>query len=198
VDAPSRLRPQVLVVVAQVPDEIGHPITRPRPVVRDGRDPSQCVIGLGHVGVHLADDRVFGALDHQGRHGGADAVAAAQRPHRLKRSWRIGQAQFGCLGEQFDHVVESAVVNGGRVEVNQIGQCQTVGGRQGHGNPLLRRMSSRHCLRVWPVCCMHTRTGDSSAMGKGSSVASVVTVGLGTSPWLDDQMVAPVFCSVEQ
>jgi hypothetical protein len=198
VDAPSRLRPQVLVVVAQVPDEIGHLITRPRPVVRDGRDPSQCVVGLGHVGVHLADDRVFGALDHQRRHGGADAVAAAQRPHRLKRARWIRQAQLGCLGEQFDHVVESAVVDGGRVQVNQIGQCQTVRGRQGHGNPLLRRMSSRHCLRVWPVCCMHTRTGDSSSVGNGSSVGSVVTVGLGTSPWLNDQMVAPVFCSVEQ
>ena len=45
---------------------------------------------------------------------------------------------------------------------------------------------------------MHTRTGDSSSVGKGSSVGSVVTVGLGTSPWLNDQMVAPVFCSVEQ
>ena len=47
---------------------------------------------------------------------------------------------------------------------------------------------------------MHTRTGDSSSMGNGSSVGSVVTVtvGLGTSPWLSDQMVAPVFCSVEQ
>jgi hypothetical protein len=99
VDAPSRFRPHVLVVIAQVPDQIGHLITRPRPVVRDGRDPSQCVAGLGHVGVHLADDRVLGALGNQGRHGGANAVAAAQRPQRLKHARGIGQAQFGCLGE---------------------------------------------------------------------------------------------------
>ena len=45
---------------------------------------------------------------------------------------------------------------------------------------------------------MHTRTGDSSAMGSGSSVGSVVTVGLGMSPWLSDQIEAPVVCSVEQ
>ncbi len=45
---------------------------------------------------------------------------------------------------------------------------------------------------------MHTRTGDSSAKGSGSSVAAVVTVGLGTSPWVSDQIVVSVPCSVEQ
>ncbi|ODQ93161.1 hypothetical protein BHQ17_14420 [Mycolicibacterium holsaticum] len=40
-------------------------------------------------------------------------------------------------------------------------------------------MSRRHSRRVWPVCSMHTRTGDSSAKGSGASVAAVVTVGLG-------------------
>jgi len=198
VDAPSRLRAQVLVVVAQVPDQIVHLITRPGPVVGDGRDAAERIVGLGHVRVHLADDRVLGALHHQGGHGGADAGAALQHAYRLERSRWIGQAQFGCLGEQFHDVVETAVIDRGGVEVNQVRQRQTIGGGQGHGNPLLRRMSSRHCLRVCPVCCMHTRTGDSSAVGSGSSVASVVTVGLGTVPWLNDQMDAPVFCSVEQ
>jgi hypothetical protein len=45
---------------------------------------------------------------------------------------------------------------------------------------------------------MHTRTGDSSSAGSGWSVGSVVTVGLATVPWLSDQIVALVFCSVEQ
>jgi hypothetical protein len=34
--------------------------------------------------------------------------------------------QFGCLGEQFHHIVESAVVDRGRVQMHQIGQCQPV------------------------------------------------------------------------
>jgi hypothetical protein len=45
---------------------------------------------------------------------------------------------------------------------------------------------------------MQTRTGDSSSIGAGASVGSVVTVGLGTSPWFSDQIDAPVVCSVEQ
>ena len=45
---------------------------------------------------------------------------------------------------------------------------------------------------------MHTRIGVSSSMGSGVSVGSIVTVGLGTSSWLSDQMVALVPCSVEQ
>jgi hypothetical protein len=35
-------------------------------------------------------------------------------------------------------------------------------------------------------------------MGSGSSVTAVVTVGLATSPWVSDQIVVPVSCSVEQ
>jgi hypothetical protein len=34
--------------------------------------------------------------------------------------------QFGCLGEQFDHVVEATVVDGSRIQMHQIGQCQAV------------------------------------------------------------------------
>ena len=47
---------------------------------------------------------------------------------------------------------------------------------------------------------MQTRTGVSSSSGIGSSVAWVVTVmvGAGTTPWLVDQMEAPVPSSVEQ
>ncbi|MDT5390559.1 MAG: hypothetical protein QOE04_4200, partial [Mycobacterium sp.] len=57
-----------------------------------------------------------------------------------------------------------------------------------------------HRRRDCPVCCMQTRTGDSSSVGMGVSVASVVTVtvGLGTSPWFSDQIVVLVPCSVEQ
>ena len=65
------------------------------------------------------------------------------------------------------------------------------------GNPLLARMS-RGIRRVWPVCSMHTRTGGSPPKGSGASVGSAVTVGLGMSPWLSDQIEAPVDCSVEQ
>ena len=43
---------------------------------------------------------------------------------------------------------------------------------------------------------MHTRTGDSSMKGSGSSVGSVVTVGLGMSPWFSDQIEAPVVVQV--
>jgi len=70
----------------------------------------------------------------------------------------------------------------------------------GHARPLLRRMSNMHRRRDCPVCCMQTRTGDSSSVGSGVSVGSVVTVtvGLGTSPWFSDQIVVLVPCSVEQ
>ena len=66
----------------------------------------------------------------------------------------------------------------------------------GAGRPLHSRMDSQHCRRVMPVCCMHTRTGDSS-VGSGVSVGPVVTVGLGMSPWLSNQTAAPAVCRVE-
>jgi hypothetical protein len=90
VDPPPRLRAQVLVVVAEMPDEIGHLVVATRPVVRDGRDAAQRVTRLRPGGVHLADDRVLGALHRQRFHRGADAVAAQQQPNRLQRAWRIG------------------------------------------------------------------------------------------------------------
>jgi hypothetical protein len=99
-DAPPRLRAQVFVVIAEVPDQIGHLAVATSPMVGDGRDAPQRVAGLRPVGIHLADDGVLGALDRQECiHRGADAVAALLQPNRLQRMWRIGQAQFGCLGE---------------------------------------------------------------------------------------------------
>jgi hypothetical protein len=61
-------------------------------------------------------------------------------------------------------------------------------------------MSNMQRKRDCPVCCIQTRTGDSSSAGSGVSVGSVVTVtvGLGTSPWLSDQIVLPVPCRFEQ
>jgi hypothetical protein len=82
-DPPPRLRPQVLVVVTDVPDEVGHLVGATRPVVRDGRDPAQRVARLRSSGVHLADDRVLRAIDHQRRHRSADAVTAVQHPDRV-------------------------------------------------------------------------------------------------------------------
>lgn len=65
---------------------------------------------------------------------------------------------------------------------------------------MLRRISSRHCRRVWPVCCMQIRIGDSCSVGSGDSVGSAVAgiVGLATVPGVSDQMVVLVPCRVEQ
>ena len=49
----------------------------------------------------------------------------------------------------------------------------------GTGRPLLRRMSSQHRSRDMPGLLHADRTGDSSSVGSGASVGSVVTVGLG-------------------
>jgi hypothetical protein len=60
--------------------------------------------------------------------------------------------------------------------VNQVAQGQPVEGVQAHG------LRDRGLFRE----------------RSGSSVGSVVTVGLAMSPWLSDQIEAPVVCSVEQ
>ena len=188
-DAPTCPGAQVFVVVSQVPDQVGQLAAARRPVVGDAGDAAQRVVGLGAGGVHLTDDRVFGPFDgRQGVHRGTHTGSAELHAYRSQFTRRVGKAQFGCLGEQFDDVVESSVVNGGRVEVNQVGQRQPVRyrdrGLAGHARPLLRRMSNMQRKRVCPVCCIQTRTGDSSSVGSGVSVGSVVTVtvGLGTSP----------------
>src|SRR6476469_1952869 len=88
--------------------------------------------------------------------------------------------------------------------MHEVGDCHPVRDGEGHTAQwpvrLLARMASRQSRRVLPVSCMHTRTGDSSSAGSGSSVAGVVTVmvGAGTTPWVTDQMDAAVPSSVEQ
>jgi hypothetical protein len=137
VDAPTGPRAQVLVVVAQMPHEIGDSslagAVGDRPVVGDAGYPAQRVVRLVAWGVDLADDRVLGA-GHRGErgHGGPHTVAAVVAAHRLQRARRVGQAQFGCLSEQFGDVVESAVVNGRGVQVHQVGHGQPVGGGELH------------------------------------------------------------------
>ena len=75
VDAPPRRRPQVFVVVPQVPHHVRHLLDGARPVMRDARDAAQRVTRFGTVDVHLADDRVLGAVDDaQRRHRLADTV----------------------------------------------------------------------------------------------------------------------------
>jgi hypothetical protein len=59
-------------------------------------------------------------------------------------------------------------------------------------------MDSQHCSRVFPVCCIHTRIGDSSSVGSGVSVASVVTVGLAMLPCCNDHTVVPLGSRGEQ
>ena len=72
---------------------------------------------------------MLGTFDHQRLHRGADAVAAVQHPNRVQCARWIGEVQFGCLGEQFDDVVEAAVVDGSRVQMHQVGHRQAVGDR---------------------------------------------------------------------
>lgn len=114
-DPPPRLRPHVLVVVTDVPDKIGHLFGATRPVMGDGRDPAERIARYRTLGVHLANDRVLGPSDDERLHRGADAVSAMQHPNRVQDARRIGQMQFGCLREQFDDVVEAAIIDGGRI-----------------------------------------------------------------------------------
>ena len=151
-DAPAFRRAQVLVVVAQMPHQIGRGIAGHRPVVGHACDPAQRVVAVIAPGVHLADDRVLGA-GHPGqrRQRSAHPVAAVVAAHRVQRFWRVRDSQFGCLGEQFDDVVEPAVVHRRGVEMHQITDRQPVGDVEAHGAggwPLLLRMSRRHSLRV--------------------------------------------------
>jgi hypothetical protein len=61
VDPPAGPRPHVLVVVSQVPHEIGDLIAGDGPVMSDTRDSAQRVVGIVARGIHLSDDRVLGA-----------------------------------------------------------------------------------------------------------------------------------------
>ncbi len=74
-DAPAGPRPDVLVVIAQMPDQVGDLIVGDSPVMCDARDPAQRVVGVVTGRIHLADDRVLGAVDGgKSGHRGADAV----------------------------------------------------------------------------------------------------------------------------
>jgi hypothetical protein len=86
VDAPSGLRPEILVVVSQVPDDVLRAAALAAcPVMRDAGDASECIPGLGTRRVDLADDSVFGALDTcQRRHGTADGRSATVGVHGLQ------------------------------------------------------------------------------------------------------------------
>jgi hypothetical protein len=85
VDAPSGLRPEILVVVSQVPDDVLRAALTPCPVMRDAGDASERIPGFGTRGVDLADDRVLGAFDTcQCRHGTADGGSAAMGVHGLQ------------------------------------------------------------------------------------------------------------------
>jgi hypothetical protein len=139
-------------------------------VVRDAGDPAQSVVGTLTRRVHLTDDRMLGASDlrrvRQARHGRPDTVSAMVAAYRLQRAGWIRKPQFGCVREQFDHVIETTVIDGRCVEMHQVGKREPVGSGQAHGSggrPLLSRISIRHSRRVCPVCCMHSRTGFSSA-----------------------------------
>jgi hypothetical protein len=103
VDPPAGRCPQVFVVIAQMPDQIGDLTFADRPVVGDTGDPAQRVVGAVAGCIHFADDRMLGA-GHRGRvgqrcHRGPDTVAAVVPAHRLQRPGRLGQPQFCCAGE---------------------------------------------------------------------------------------------------
>jgi hypothetical protein len=151
VNPPAGTGPQVFVVVAQVPHQIGHAVAGDRPVVRDAGDATQRVVGVVALRIHLADDRVFGAVHRRQRgHRRAYAVAPVLPAYRLERPRWVGQPQFGCLGEQFEHVVEASVVDRRCVQVDEVGERQPVGRGEDHsgGRPLLSRMALRHWSHV--------------------------------------------------
>jgi hypothetical protein len=90
VDAPSRTRTQVFVVVAQVPHQIGGAVVGDAEVVCDGGDPAQRVIVVGSGRVDLADGRMLGpGQTGEGGHRRANPVAAAVHAHRIERPWRV-------------------------------------------------------------------------------------------------------------
>jgi hypothetical protein len=92
VDAPAGAGAQILVVVPQVPHQVGGAVVGDAEMVCDAGDAAQRVVPVGSRRVHLADDRVLGSRQSgQRAHRGPDAVAATERAHRLERSGWIGE-----------------------------------------------------------------------------------------------------------
>jgi hypothetical protein len=83
-----------------MPDQIGDVVIADAPVMRDTGDAAQRVVGFRASGIYLADDGVFGAGDAAQRsHRRPDTITAAVVDDGLERSRRVGQSQFGCIGE---------------------------------------------------------------------------------------------------
>lgn len=102
-------------------------------MVSDTGDAAQRIAGIT-TGIHLTDDRVFGPTHlRESRHRGPHAVAAVMPEHRLQRARGIRQAQFRCLGEQFAHIDEPAIIDGGCVQVNKVADREPVGDLEAHG-----------------------------------------------------------------
>jgi hypothetical protein len=143
VDPPPGFGALVLVVVAQVPHHVGDAAVLDGPVVRDAGDSAEGVIMMRPFGIHLADDRVLGAFQPgDGRQGRPYPVVPVMVPHRLEHPRRIGQPQLRGVGEQGDHVVEPAVVDGRGVEVDEVGDGEPVGHVERHGRSSSLRAQS--------------------------------------------------------
>ena len=60
VDPPAGRRPHVLVVISQMPDQVGDLIVGgDRPVMRNAGDPAQRVVDAVACGIYFADDRML-------------------------------------------------------------------------------------------------------------------------------------------
>jgi hypothetical protein len=126
-----------------MPHGVGDAAVVDRPVVRDAGDPSESVIVMRPFGVHLADDRVLGAMHAgDGRQCRAHPVMPLMAPHRLQRPRRVGQPQLRGVGEQGDHVIEPAVVDGRGVQVDEVGDGEPVGHVERHGRSSSLRAQS--------------------------------------------------------
>ena len=83
-----------------MPDQVADLIVTDAPMMGDAGDAAQCVVRARPWGIHLADDRVFGAGDAcKSGHRGADAVAAPAVADGIEGARRVRQPQFGCIGE---------------------------------------------------------------------------------------------------
>ena len=150
----------------------------------DAGDPAERVVGAVARGIDFPDDRMLcpgrpapAPPSRYGHRRGHDAAlpgpASAADPGRRSSAVWVNNSTTSAN-------LRSSTADAYRC--TRSAERKPVGHGKAHGSggkPLLSRMSSRHSRRVCPVCCMHTRTGDSSATGNGSSVGSAVTVTVG-------------------